>query len=869
MDKIKEILRYNEIVPNPLHRNILSLNPCHIITTNYDDLIEQELLNEFMQFDVVREDKEIPQMVNPSTLVKMHGDFSKDNIVLTEKDYYDYSMNFPLMRAFVQSLFASKLVLFVGFSFTDMNLKMILNELQNILSESMQRAYLLSCEEPDYITKHYYEKKGINILYLSEKDADDINGYDYTDEYLTGIGQHTSKVLCAIKNYSATSKEDLAQYLYMRIQPYLSELRSFGDGLRYFFPEIKEMFWNAHSEGLQTGIVYFKNLGKELKTNQAKRQFLLKHPAIKLRTLLEIAYYNYLFEIDGLKIIDDRFLQNKEKYLGRRALSYIHRFDSEKVSQMLKNLRGKPISYTIDDLELPYALYVLGDYREAFQRYVKLLPLYWNRKRYILYFICRYNLWSIRYAVQMQLIRKDDIDINKETEIATEKSLDDILHRLPLDYEIKKIFQDLISFRFIGEHAVSIQKLKEDIYQQRKSAEKGGCSFNSNAAKLMSIYGRESLFLRANYIICDNNKYYESISDNYALGIINSFATLPTTMFGGQLAGSRITALNAFMLEALIFDVRNERIKKIIKGYEINELKYDDNGIDYINACLDGLAQKQQTAFRNDFRFYDYLNNLLLLLGKSKEQGINTTTLYKVLIKYESTNYRIQRDKTLYISIIRNYEPPIELAKNFIWKLLIYTTEHHQNALCIYELVKKLRNKNANYDGFEFDKLPNKKGIATEIGFLYPILLGETKKQVLEFSLDNIDCLYDYSYFILHNEVYDFSVERFKELLSKEDGKNIDENTCFVLAEIKRCEGFNKIHTYIYELAQTSDCLRFFLSPFDFQNPENVKIEWIFKYDDEKKKELFKVDAYKELLKQYIASKKLCDSDKEYLINFL
>lgn len=157
MDKVKEVLLYNKAVPNRLHKSILSLNPCHIITTNYDDLIEQELINQFTQYDIVREDKDIPQIAYPNVLVKMHGDYITDNIVLTETDYYNYPKNFPLIRAFIQSIFASKLVLFVGFSFADLNLKMILNELQNILSENMQRAYLLSCEEPDFVTKQYFD----------------------------------------------------------------------------------------------------------------------------------------------------------------------------------------------------------------------------------------------------------------------------------------------------------------------------------------------------------------------------------------------------------------------------------------------------------------------------------------------------------------------------------------------------------------------------------------------------------------------------------------------------------------------------------------------------------------------------------------
>lgn len=159
MDKIKNVLLYNKTVPNPLHKSIIALNPCHIITTNYDDLVEQELANEFKQYNIIREDKDIPQMEKQHCLVKMHGDYATDNIVLTEKDYFDYKNNFPLIRAFVQSLFASKLVLFVGFSFADLNLKMIMNELQNILSEDMQRAYLLSYDTPDDITKKIFRGK--------------------------------------------------------------------------------------------------------------------------------------------------------------------------------------------------------------------------------------------------------------------------------------------------------------------------------------------------------------------------------------------------------------------------------------------------------------------------------------------------------------------------------------------------------------------------------------------------------------------------------------------------------------------------------------------------------------------------------------
>ena len=46
LDKVKEVLRHNKVIPNPIYEAIFNLNPVHILTTNYDDLLEQELENE-------------------------------------------------------------------------------------------------------------------------------------------------------------------------------------------------------------------------------------------------------------------------------------------------------------------------------------------------------------------------------------------------------------------------------------------------------------------------------------------------------------------------------------------------------------------------------------------------------------------------------------------------------------------------------------------------------------------------------------------------------------------------------------------------------------------------------------------------------
>lgn len=869
MDKVKDILLYNKAVPNPLHKSILALNPCHIITTNYDDLIEQELSKEFLQYHIIREDKDIPQMACPNTLVKMHGDYVTDNIVLTEDDYYNYKENFPLTRAFVQSLFASKLILFVGFSFADLNLKFILNELKNILSDKMQRPYLLSCDEPSYATKLYFVKKGVNIVYFSEADVDLLNDGKYQSKDLSGIGLHTNKLLYAIKNYSAIPQDNLALYLYSRIVPYMSEMRSFGDGLQYFFPKMR-LHWNAHSSGLQTFTDYFKQLAKDLATNEAKRKFLRENPAINLRTLMKLAYYNYLFEIDGLTILDTKIIENIKEFKAS-TLDHIHQFDSAKVNQIVKKLRVRRITYTIEDLELPYTLYTLGDAYSAYKLYGDLLTEYWNKKKYILYFICRHNMWAIRYCVCNQLWLNDKYDEDKEIELASSTNLDTILAKLPIESEVKMILQDMISYRSIGDRTLHTVHLKEEIFQQRKNAENGGGSINSFIPNLMSQFYRESLFSWANFIIWDNNAYFKQLSENNALGILNSFATPSSSMFGGYGRNTRICALDAFMLESLIFSLDHKRLREIIKGYDIKTLSFSQKGVNYITSCLDGLLEKTENMFVDEKLFFAPLNNLLLIISKAKDERIDSVKIYDVVVKYLNNQYyNRQFESDILMQIICNYAPNVHRKKELIIKLLDFTGSYQQYLNCIIFLSKELYDEHQIIDSFSFNHFANKENIGTEMSYLYPILQGEIQEKVLNFSLEKINNLYDYIYFINKNNIKTYSVGKFRDLLEQMKFSSITYSTYYVLAELRKKDIFQELHQYIDESTLLDkECIRFFLAPFEYDNEKNVEVPWILSFDEDNRQMLFKKEVYKNKLKQYICDPLVQEGEKLQLLKYL
>lgn len=861
MDKVKDILLYNKTTPNPLHKRILSLNPSHIVTTNYDDLIEQEIQNEYIQYTIIREDKDIPQMAYPNSLIKMHGDYVTNNIVLTETDYYNYKNNFPLVRAFVQSLFASKLVLFVGFSFADLNLKIILEELKGILSDHMQRAYLLSCDEPNHVVRNYFENKGVNVVYFSENEIDLINGSDYSITSLNGKGLLMDKVLFAIQNYSNTSKKDIASYVYNRIKSYYKEMRSFGDGLKYFFPNYSSMTWHTHSSGVQTFLPDFTELEKTTKDDQGKRRFLHKHPDIDLSTLLKLAYYNYLTEIDGIKILDDRFKNNISKYIPKTTIDYLRQFDFSSMENRILQLRSTALQYTIDDLEYPFTLYLLGDYAGAIKQYAKLLPMYWNRQKYILYFICRYNMWSIRYNAQWQKHWDVITDIEQDLQLALDTDLEDILNKLPFDWEIKKIFQDLISYRSIGGRLVKTERLREEIYKQKKITEKGGCSINSNILLLLGAYQREYLFCTANHIICNNSGYFKSLCYNTASGILNSFSTPESSMFGGLLVSTKVDSLDQSMLKILIFDIDKKNLESILKGYDIETLKFDDSGIEYINLCLQGLADSNRSLYKSNDAFYPSLCNILLLISKSHTDAINNELLYKVLLKY--WNYEFHIGHGVIENIISRFELPQSYVNELISKMLYATHSSLNYTGCI----EKLISRTTEFTDIRMDSFKEHEAIRNLL-VIYPACPDVQKPMLLTYCLDNIEDFWCYIRFIFHNHIIQQSDARIKELYNKYN-KNLDEHDCYILAKIKNDLAFAALHSFIDEIAISNECLKFFLSPKEYKDFDNVNVEWIFKFSQEEREEFFKNEVYKTKLKEYINSHWLSKSDMKYLISLL
>lgn len=156
--------------PNILDDLIVSLKPCHLITTNYDHLLDG------YDYQVIKNDSDLLTATHSEHyLIKMHGDLSDlDSLILKEDDYLQYSQTHPLTELYIKSLLIDHSFLFVGYSLNDYNLKTFLSWIdymgssQNV-REKMPKHYLVTMDilpQEDYLFS-YYERKNITVIDLN------------------------------------------------------------------------------------------------------------------------------------------------------------------------------------------------------------------------------------------------------------------------------------------------------------------------------------------------------------------------------------------------------------------------------------------------------------------------------------------------------------------------------------------------------------------------------------------------------------------------------------------------------------------------------------------------------------------------------
>lgn len=175
-DMLQKYFADRKNMNNDILDALLEWNPTHIITTNYDNLIEHALMKANKQgickeYQMIACDEHLIKANKEHFYIKMHGDVENFTaLVLKESDYLSYSQKHVLIEMVIKSLLVNHVFLFVGYGMQDTTLNTIMTWVDDLIRsyhtdnlEPIQH-YFLSTDEPDDYYRNYFRKKRIEIV---------------------------------------------------------------------------------------------------------------------------------------------------------------------------------------------------------------------------------------------------------------------------------------------------------------------------------------------------------------------------------------------------------------------------------------------------------------------------------------------------------------------------------------------------------------------------------------------------------------------------------------------------------------------------------------------------------------------------------
>ena len=261
-DFLKEKFCSDEYETNIIDEIIVKLQPEHIITTNYDHLLEDVNDPRVSKYAVITKDGDILSKKGRNYIIKMHGDIDDiQNIVLKEDDYLNYSQNHIIIETFIKSLLIDKTFLFVGYSLNDNNLKLIMSYIDFFVKEkrveNRQPHYLVVDKIKDCAHDiSYWKNKGVELVDLSQI-SDYMIENSRCAEISNSVGKKLYSFLYYLNNEPLTYTGEKSEVLNIALEKLKNDVSCFGF---ISYKTIIEAFQFKSVYGIKTPIMTFNDV---------------------------------------------------------------------------------------------------------------------------------------------------------------------------------------------------------------------------------------------------------------------------------------------------------------------------------------------------------------------------------------------------------------------------------------------------------------------------------------------------------------------------------------------------------------------------------------------------------------------------------
>lgn len=161
-------LHVGKVHPSSTYKAFCDLFTGTICTTNFDSLIEEEMILQHRPVSViVTKDRLTIGSNDESKVIKLHGDFNHpDRMVITEHDYDVFLEQNPIFATYIANLFITNTMLLIGYSLDDNDFRGIWQIINNRLGNMTQPAYCITVNaSPEKIAR--YKRRNIKNINLN------------------------------------------------------------------------------------------------------------------------------------------------------------------------------------------------------------------------------------------------------------------------------------------------------------------------------------------------------------------------------------------------------------------------------------------------------------------------------------------------------------------------------------------------------------------------------------------------------------------------------------------------------------------------------------------------------------------------------
>ena len=645
---LKEKFCSDEYETNIIDEIIVKLQPEHIITTNYDHLLENVNDPRVSKYAIITKDNDILSKKGRNYIIKMHGDIDDiQNVVLKEDDYLNYSQNHIIIETFIKSLLIDKTFLFVGYSLNDNNLKLIMSYIDFFVKEkrveNRQPHYLVVDKIKDCAHDiSYWKNKGVELVDLSQ-----ISDYMIDNSNCENISNDIGKKLYAflyyLNNEGLAYTNDKVQVLNGRLLKFKADISCFN---YISYKTILEMFDFKSVRGIKAPVLKFSDKEeydnfKILLRNKELCNLLIKAGIYGIQLESGNARDNEFFEEEGKEndILFELSINNKYHEIMDRI--------EKEPSSSVKAYYYSLVKYT-DGLSS-----VMNDLKELYASF-------------------DYQKLSNQKCYELAIYEFNNTCMRSLSYLMNEKENYDKLNLL-LDQAAARYSRAYNTIKDITNKGADIQEMNdillkhEEYYMKKASISKMGGTIYGDLFLIRQIVYDYYLFYKKNHLMLDWFNNVEKMVTPYIKAIFCTY--YPDEFQGDFQGGFSRTNVKPYPIELLDVDMMVKHIKQkdlrsIASYYKVDAIALSDEfdiSVLFEDFCL---SMKEYW----NIRMIDQLESFSFLLSLCKlNQGQNARIVKAfVALLTPSENEKIR-------SITNN-----------IYALWIYVEKHFDKAIKEY-----------------------------------------------------------------------------------------------------------------------------------------------------------------------------------------